>query len=83
MDFTFSSSDGRPVLNQQALRESFKHKTISGSARDVYESEPPDDLEFLALPNLMVTPHIGGSANEAVLAMGRSAISHIREYFLD
>ena len=29
------------------------------------------------------TPHIGGSVNEAVLAMGRSAISHIREYFLD
>ena len=29
------------------------------------------------------TPHIGGSANEAVLAMERSAISHIREYFLD
>ena len=28
----------------------------------------------------MVTPHIGGNANEAVLAMGRSAINHIEDY---
>ena len=46
-----------------------------------FESEPPDDLEFLDLPNLMVTPHIGGSANEAILAMGRSAISHLNRHF--
>ena len=72
-----------PVVNLQSLKKALQQKTIAGSALDVYESEPPDDLEFLALPNLMVTPHIGGSANEAVLAMGRSAISHIREYFLD
>jgi len=29
----------------------------------------------------MVTPHIGGNANEAVLAMGRSVINHIKDYF--
>ena len=44
--------------------------------------EPPDDLEFLSLPNLMVTPHIGGNANEAILAMGRSAIKPLKNYFL-
>jgi len=31
----------------------------------------------------MVTLHIGGNANEAVLAMGRSAILHLKEFFLD
>ena len=65
------------VVKQQAL----KQNTIAGAALDVFESEPPDDLEFLALPNLTVTPHIGGNANEAVLAMGRSAINHIKDYF--
>ena len=59
-----------------------QQNTIAGAALDVFESEPPDDLEFLALPNLMVTPHIGGAANEAVLAMGRSAIGHLREYYM-
>ena len=70
-----------PVVKQQALKEALKQNTIAGAALDVFESEPPDDLELLALPNLMVTPHIGGNANEAVLAMGRSAINHIKDYF--
>ncbi len=72
-----------PVVNQQALKNALQQKKIAGAALDVYESEPPDDLEFLSLPNLMVTPHIGGNANEAVLAMGRSAIRHLKEFFLD
>ena len=72
-----------PIVNQQALKKALQQKTIGGAALDVYESEPPDDLEFLSLPNLMVTPHIGGNANEAVLAMGRSAIHHLKEFFLD
>jgi D-3-phosphoglycerate dehydrogenase len=72
-----------PVVNQKALKNALQEKIIAGAALDVFESEPPDDLEFLALPNLMVTPHIGGNANEAVLAMGRSAIGHLKTYFFD
>ena len=71
------------VVNQKALKNALQQKAIAGAALDVFESEPPDDLEFLSLPNLMVTPHIGGNANEAVLAMGRSAIRHLKEFFLD
>ena len=70
-----------PVVEQQALKNALQQNIIAGAALDVFESEPPDDLEFLALPNLMVTPHIGGSANEAILAMGRSAISHLKRHF--
>ena len=70
-----------PVVKQEALKKALQQKTIAGAALDVYESEPPDDLEFLSIPNLMVTPHIGGNADEAVLAMGRSAINHIKDFF--
>ena len=70
-----------PVVEQQALKNALQQKIIAGAALDVFESEPPEDLEFLDLPNLMVTPHIGGSANEAILAMGRSAISHLKRHF--
>jgi len=71
-----------PVVQQKALKNALQHKIIAGAALDVFETEPPDDHELLALPNLMVTPHIGGSANEAILAMGRSAIEHIKKYFI-
>ena len=69
-------------MSQKALNNALQQKTIAGAALDVFEVEPPDDLEFLSLPNLMVTPHIGGNANEAILAMGRSAIKHLKNYFL-
>ena len=70
-----------PVVSQQSLSKALQNNIIAGAALDVFEPEPPVDLTFLALPNLMVTPHIGGSADEAILAMGRSAISHLKEYF--
>ncbi len=45
-------------VNQQALKKALKHKTNSGAALDVFESEPPEDLEFLSLLHLKVTlPH--------------------------
>jgi D-3-phosphoglycerate dehydrogenase len=54
---------------------------ISGAALDVYEEEPPVDLDLLQLPNLICTPHTGGNASEAVFAMGMSAIEHLIKYF--
>jgi phosphoglycerate dehydrogenase-like enzyme len=71
-----------PVVKQHDLKNALQQNIIAGAALDVFESEPPEDIEFLSLPNLMVTPHIGGNANEAVLAMGRSAIKHLKKYFL-
>jgi len=35
-----------PVVNQQALKKAFKQNIIAGAALDVFEIEPPDDLEF-------------------------------------
>jgi len=80
LSYLINNSRG-PVVKQEALKKALQQKTIAGAALDVYESEPPDDLEFLSIPNLMVTPHIGGNADEAVLATGRSAINHIKDFF--
>ena len=41
----------------------------------MFAIEPPVDRELLLLPNFIGTPHIGGSTEEAVLAMGRAAIA--------
>ncbi len=53
---------------------------IAAAAFDVFNCEPPEDQELLKLPNFFVTPHIGGSAEEAVLAMGRAAIEGLDRF---
>lgn len=70
------------VVNQGALKSALSKKVIAGAALlDVFIDEPPKDADFLSLPNLMVTRHIGGNAREAVEAMGHSAIDHLIEFF--
>ena len=79
--YLINTSRGK-VVDQQALKIALQKQTIAGAAIDVYTDEPPTDLEFLSLPNLWPTPHIGGNSIEAVKAMGQSAISHLKTYFL-
>ncbi len=69
------------IVVQAALKSALMAGQISGAAIDVFEVEPSDDEEFLTLPNLYCTPHTGGSSAESILAMGRSSISHLVNYF--
>lgn len=78
--FLLNTSRGA-VVSQEALHAALASGHLGGAALDVYEREPPSDLNFLALPGLTATPHIGGNAQEAVLAMGRSAISWLQKHF--
>jgi D-3-phosphoglycerate dehydrogenase len=69
------------IIEQEALKNALNQKVIAGAALDVFVEEPPTDVEFLSLPNLMVTPHIGGNAKEAVEAMGSAAIKNLSTFF--
>ena len=60
-----------PEFDENDLINALKKKEIAGAALDVFCAEPPNEVEFLKLPNLMVTPHIGGNSVEAVEAMGK------------
>ncbi len=69
------------VVDEAALKEALVKEVIAGAALDVFSQEPPEDKDLLACPRLMVTPHIGGNALEAVEAMARTAFQHLDEYF--
>lgn len=63
------------LVDEAALKAMLADGRLAGAAFDVFAEEPPTDLELLRLPNMLALPHIGGSAEEAVLAMGRAAIA--------
>ena len=69
------------IINEQDLKFALKNNLIAGAAIDAYLEEPPTDKGLIELENLICTPHIGGNSQEAVKAMGMSAITHLKEFF--
>jgi len=65
------------IVDEDALYEALTCGGIEAACSDVVRSEPLFDTPLLNLPNFLLTPHIGGSAAEARLAMGRVAIDGI------
>jgi len=62
------------LIDEKALKIRLKNGKLGGVALDVFAIEPPTDPEFFNLDNVLITPHIGGSTEEAILAMGMAAI---------
>lgn len=62
------------LIDEKELKKSLLENKISGAAIDVFENEPPKENIISNLKNVLVTPHIGGSTEEAIMAMGISAI---------
>jgi D-3-phosphoglycerate dehydrogenase len=63
------------LVDEEKLKEMLQHNRLAGAAFDVFAQEPPADRELVNLPNFLVTPHIGGSTEEAILNMGLAAIN--------
>jgi D-3-phosphoglycerate dehydrogenase len=70
------------IVDETALKAVLAGERIAAACFDVFAIEPPVDDGLLNLPNLLATPHIGASAAEARLAMGRAAIAGLTENFV-
>jgi D-3-phosphoglycerate dehydrogenase len=68
------------LLDEAAVATALKSKQMGGLALDVFHVEPPKNSPLLALENVVATPHIAGSTNEAQDAVGVQIASQVREY---
>ena len=66
------------LIDEAALHDALVSKTIAGAGLDVFVQEPPKESPLLALPNVVVTPHLGASTDEAQEKAGVSVAKSVR-----
>lgn len=67
------------MVNKQALLEALRRGHLGGAALDVFWTEPaPPDDPVLAMPNVIVTPHIAGDTEEVELRLAELTAENVR-----
>ncbi|NYT61068.1 D-2-hydroxyacid dehydrogenase [Alcaligenaceae bacterium] len=73
------------LVNEAALALALHSCQLTGAGFDVTTPEPPDNqhplVQLLALPNFILTPHVGWASDEAVQGLADQLINNIEAYF--
>ena len=66
------------IVDEDALVDALEAGALAGAGLDVWKHEPHIDPRLLALPNVVMTPHMGSATYEGRLATGEKVIQNIR-----
>jgi D-3-phosphoglycerate dehydrogenase len=70
------------LIDEADLLQALEQGRIAGAALDVFETEPPGDLRLAGHPNVIATPHIAASTEEAQEIVGIRIAEQVRDYLL-
>jgi D-3-phosphoglycerate dehydrogenase len=71
------------IVDEEVLYTILKEKKIKAAGFDVFAVEPlPSDSKLTELPNIIMSPHVGASTEEAQFRVGEMAVHQIKEFFL-
>jgi len=73
------------IVNEQELSDAIKSGIVEGAALDVYEKEPPDKDNplFTIENNVVLTPHLGASTEEAQTKVSAAIAEQIVDFFIN
>src|SRR5260370_734015 len=71
------------LVDERALQRAIAAGIVAAAALDVFEVEPPQDWSVAKLPQVIATPHIAASTEEAQELVGLETAASVRDFLRD